>query len=512
MSPRRSWSEPIRVDRGAPSAPAGYGSSTDRGPAPGLTDVTSAGHGALVQQLGSENQALRRLFDAQQSLIEQALAGDDVAALVHSIGRLIGRPVHGSGPWISTVNRQLTAQTVARARGDQGSLAGAERRVSSVTVPVVVRGEIVGQLAVDGPRQAIGEDERLVLRYGAHLIGLLLQRTDAAPTPPWCARAELLRDLLVGSEPPGERLLARGYALGCDLAKASLLLVGRTQRPRLNSDDEAERALADVVVAAAPGMSSLAACHDGRVVVLLLAMQVPTLHTLPWGPLIPTAPALAQREMENVGQAPSSGGEGGLPVADALRCWLNRQESGRATIVVGAVDSTPDLPGRYQACIRSLTIAQRLSMLGVVGETDRQLRSYQVLAGGADPELAVAFADDVLGNLERHDARHGGALVATLAAFLGHNGNLPATAAALHLHVNSLKYRLGRITTLSGLRLRDPNDGFYAQLALRLRRLGIGAALSESDEAAPDLSAAPDNWQAAERPVAWLHGRESTFD
>jgi hypothetical protein len=46
---------------------------------------------------------------------------------------------------------------------------------------------------------------------------------------------------------------------------------------------------------------------------------------------------------------------------------------------------------------------------------------------------------------------------------------------ALHVHPKTIRYRLGRLTTLTGLRLRHPPDRFRLELAVHLLRLGLFA-------------------------------------
>ena len=60
-----------------------------------------------------------------------------------------------------------------------------------------------------------------------------------------------------------------------------------------------------------------------------------------------------------------------------------------------------------------------------------------------NPELA-SFYDDLLGKLQAHDERQGAELVNTLEAFFEWNGNHVRTAQSLHLHRNTLLYRLDR--------------------------------------------------------------------
>ena len=55
----------------------------------------------------------------------------------------------------------------------------------------------------------------------------------------------------------------------------------------------------------------------------------------------------------------------------------------------------------------------------------------------------------------------------TLRAFLDHRGNAAAMAADLHLHPQTVRYRLRRLRELFGDALDDPQTRFELELALR---------------------------------------------
>ena len=57
----------------------------------------------------------------------------------------------------------------------------------------------------------------------------------------------------------------------------------------------------------------------------------------------------------------------------------------------------------------------------------------------------------------------------TLEAFFTCHGNLSQTANRLHIHRNTLTYRLERISAITQLDLDDPDARFSLQLALKLR-------------------------------------------
>jgi hypothetical protein len=83
------------------------------------------------------------------------------------------------------------------------------------------------------------------------------------------------------------------------------------------------------------------------------------------------------------------------------------------------------------------------------------------------PELTAALRRRALAPLEGETARSRERLADTLLAWLDHHGAASATAAALHVHPQTVRYRLGRLRALFGDRLDDPAARFELALALR---------------------------------------------
>ena len=76
--------------------------------------------------------------------------------------------------------------------------------------------------------------------------------------------------------------------------------------------------------------------------------------------------------------------------------------------------------------------------------------SHALLLDFVDRQVLLSFRESVLGPLERWDREHDAQLVRTLRAFLANDGQWRVTAAQLHIHHNTLRYRIGRVATLSG--------------------------------------------------------------
>jgi hypothetical protein len=85
-------------------------------------------------------------------------------------------------------------------------------------------------------------------------------------------------------------------------------------------------------------------------------------------------------------------------------------------------------------------------------------------------DLAAAHGDRPTGPVARlsgYDAEHGANLVETLRAWLDAFGDVAAASASMFVHPNTFRYRLRRLTEVSGIDLTDPEQRFAAMLQLR---------------------------------------------
>ena len=125
---------------------------------------------------------------------------------------------------------------------------------------------------------------------------------------------------------------------------------------------------------------------------------------------------------------------------------------------IGAPTATPagfaESYGGAGRCLRMLRALGRPGRSLAVGE----LGVVGLLLDTRDPDELASFALRTLGPLLGYRSRAGGELLRTLGCYLESGGDLKATARTLSVHVNTVKYRLGRVEVLCGLRLRDPND------------------------------------------------------
>jgi DNA-binding PucR family transcriptional regulator len=78
--------------------------------------------------------------------------------------------------------------------------------------------------------------------------------------------------------------------------------------------------------------------------------------------------------------------------------------------------------------------------------------------------------DPRLTTLVAYDAKRDAALVDTVEHYLLHFGDVRGAAADLHIHPNTLRYRIRRAEQLLGMSLDDPDSRLLLQIQLLVRR------------------------------------------
>jgi DNA-binding PucR family transcriptional regulator len=76
------------------------------------------------------------------------------------------------------------------------------------------------------------------------------------------------------------------------------------------------------------------------------------------------------------------------------------------------------------------------------------------------------FVEVQLGKMILHDEQHGLGLIETLDAYLQADLSPTRTAAALHVHVNTVYYRLQRLRELLGEHFTQPRRALDLRVAL----------------------------------------------
>lgn len=127
-----------------------------------------------------------------------------------------------------------------------------------------------------------------------------------------------------------------------------------------------------------------------------------------------------------------------------------------------------DYATSHTEAVLGLEIACRRPRPGEVLSPD-DLGLYGILARGSARGSLESIVENSLGPLIAADERGGTEYVKTLDAYLASDRHLERTAAALHVHVNTVRYRLGKIQDDLGVDLHDVDTRFLLELALRVQ-------------------------------------------
>ncbi len=169
-----------------------------------------------------------------------------------------------------------------------------------------------------------------------------------------------------------------------------------------------------------------------------------------------------------------SGGSTPARVRETLEQRLGefgRQVTG---VVSEPVPRVADLPRVYESLRRCLGLLRRLARTGTIAP-EAELRPYALAFERLGRDEIGAFFEATIGKLLDADRKRGSTLAPTLLAYLDHEHNARHTAAALGIHVNTLRQRFAQIDELLG-DWRGGTRALDVHLALRLWQLRGGAA------------------------------------
>ncbi|OLR94386.1 PucR family transcriptional regulator [Actinokineospora bangkokensis] len=128
-------------------------------------------------------------------------------------------------------------------------------------------------------------------------------------------------------------------------------------------------------------------------------------------------------------------------------------------VVVSPAKPLHDLRVHYPVCTQAVRVAAAQGRTGV--HALASLGAETALAGY--PVLAAALVDDLLGALDPGNDFHR-ELAATALSFLDRGCGLAVTAKALHVHANTVRYRLDRFRELTDVDVTDTNRRFVPTL------------------------------------------------
>ena len=391
-----------------------------------------------------------RAQDLHRQLSELALAGRGLPALLARLFELTGVPVVlerdsaveyvGAGRLSDSTAAAIAAERpalddwlreVPLSAFDPPvalrSLGGGEARLIA---PILVQGSIAGYLSLLGSDGELGELHRLAVGRAAHACAIELVRARAARDARDEAEEELL-DVLTAGRPGShdaarERAKRKGFDVEAPYLVCAAEADGATNASRIRT--AWERLLATMRTSALVRERGTAALA----LISLSARRAPDPRSL----------------VEQLHRAARSS------VSTPIALGYGAVRSGATEVAAAAREAEQAMMmGRRLFGADSITAFADLGLY-------RLLYALQPL-----PELR-AFRDEALERLRAKD--RAGVLLQTLGAYLATNGSPTDAAGRLHLHRNTVLYRLGRIEDLLGVDLRDAEVRLGLHLALKI--------------------------------------------
>ncbi|TCK20672.1 helix-turn-helix domain-containing protein [Pseudonocardia endophytica] len=393
-------------------------------------------------QLARQMTVLDRTAQLQQTLLSTVVQGGGLAAIARTVavefdcevgvyGPDGGRLAVHSGPRLTSSLPESLAASGARGAG-QG------RWIR----PVHADGDRVGQVCLltrDQPAEVMDA----VAGHVAMACSLALLRERAASRARAEAMEQVLWDLLQG--PVEHRLAARTRAQQLSVALGGALRVVYGQIENLD------------LLAAEHGWETAQLDRVRRDV--LRAVRCPDDGR---------APALAGLRGDFlVAIGTDLDRDGARDLVNSVAAAVREQSGVRLSWGISREHAdVVELPSALNEAQTALSAAHRLGGENVF--LYEELGIVRLLLGsGDDPDLQ-AFVDEVTGPLLAYDRDNDGSLVRTLRAFFDADCSQRVAAERLFVHHKTLRYRLERIRSLTGLDLSRHEDRMRADFALRL--------------------------------------------
>jgi PucR C-terminal helix-turn-helix domain/GGDEF-like domain len=388
-------------------------------------------HRQSVPGRGAEESAPR---PTPLTLVSGALAGEDLQSVAATVAEALGRPVAIAIPALGEPVVSPVAALSAEQLREISNFAAATARGESAPPPEHISGaapvrigeQVVG-VAVAGrsDKPAVSATEQTAwLDAAAAAASVTALIRDAREAGPEDVQAGLLWELEAGPAEDLQGFLTRARHLGVELgAGASAICAQR------------------------------GAEGDGVVLAELAAEHGALLAETPDGQLL--------------GLAPANGGDGAAAIAARLR------EVGM-TVAVSAPHRDP---ATLHDAVREAELLVELALTPSV-HLAGQDETYRLLIGVLlrDPdELGQLRASTILA-LAEYDDRHDTDLLATLQAFLVHDGSTTETAEAMNLHRHTVGYRLSRVHEVSGLSPYESDGRERLSLGLKAHQIITAAA------------------------------------
>ena len=147
--------------------------------------------------------------------------------------------------------------------------------------------------------------------------------------------------------------------------------------------------------------------------------------------------------------------------------WLSDGLVGMVSIS-DSIEGLASLSTAYDQALLALRLQRRKGKSLLFYD---ELGAYTLLFNQKDPAVMELFCQRTLNKAEEYDRLHDSSLLEVLTIYLQMNGSVQKTADALHIHRNTVNYRLHKLEDLLDCNLSDFSVRFTLQLALMIKEI-----------------------------------------
>jgi PucR C-terminal helix-turn-helix domain/GGDEF-like domain len=329
-----------------------------------------------------------------------------------------------------------------------------------IVAPILVGDEVPSYLITIDPADNIfGEDmSLLVTEHAATICGVILGRERVVAAAARRVRDDLVEGLLLGRGRDQTDTSRWAAHLGYDPAR-----------------DHNVMAIAfDLPVPAGPGGAGPgggASASAGDVAAQRQRIWESIEHFV--ATRAPDAIVSAREsEVVIVAAAPAEPGPAAMDARRLAHACLARLAelfpAAKVVIGIGGTCRDPrEVARSYAQAQRTTQTLKRLGRAGTVSAFG-DLGILRLLLQVPDLAELRSFAADVLGKLSMHEQEHKSEYLTTLACYFRENNSPQRASRILHVHPNTVAYRVKRIEEITGLRLDNYTDRLIAQVALEI--------------------------------------------
>lgn len=436
-------------------------------------DLKLAVQRAIIEAQGKQ---IERIHTIHNRLTQVALAGSGLDELARALGEIVANPViiksrehrnlsfFGDGGTLDAVRRRAfahggTTPDVVRELERRGIFARLRRdrrplhlqaieeleMAARVMAPIMMGEAYYGYISIAEVRHALAPVDLMATEQAATVAALILGREQAVRARERSLRSSYVYELLFGHESL-ELMERRAEFLGYPPGQRYAVMV---LRPADAGPDSVRPLMEHIAAAADEHIRRLQARRGGLYAIALEGVAVAIY------------PAQGEASREEWLRRARQLLDVVSPVSDdcgltiGVGCWQPEARAARHSFT--------------QARLAAM-VGQRLRGPNSVMHY-QDLGLYRLLVEAVDPKELEAFRTEQVGALAEDEE-----LLRTLRAYLDARSNKALAAKRLAVHLNTLKYRLQRISDLTGRDLNDPQTLLDLHVAIEIGDLASPSA------------------------------------